>query len=66
MKTIVKKQVWKEILEVGEGLSKPGKPYIVTVELKGWLEGGEVFLETKTVDLVLGDTTLPGGLWRSI
>ena len=35
--TIIKKrQVVKEILEVGESLGKPGKPYVVTVSIEGF------------------------------
>jgi len=34
---IHKRQVVKEILEVGENLGKPGRPYIVTVQMKGYL-----------------------------
>ena len=31
-----KRQVVKEILEIGENLGKPGRPFIVTVELLGY------------------------------
>ena len=33
---IHKRQVVKEILEVGENLGKPGRPFIVTVTLQGY------------------------------
>lgn len=33
---IQKRQVVKEILEIGENLGKPGRPFIVTVTLKGY------------------------------
>ena len=37
--TVVKKgQVIKEILEVGDGLGKPGRPYIVTVTYVGYFK----------------------------
>lgn len=34
---IRKRQVIKEILEVGENLGKPGRPFIVTITLEGYL-----------------------------
>ena len=43
--TIIKKlQVTKEILETGDGLGKPGRPYIVNISYKGYFkEKDEVF-----------------------
>ena len=34
---IQKRQVIKEILEVGQNLGKPGRPFIVTITLEGYL-----------------------------
>ena len=38
---IQKRQVVKEILEVGQNLGKPGRPFIVTVELQGYFAKAE-------------------------
>jgi len=57
--------VWREILEVGEGLNKPGKPYIVDVDVKGYFETGAEF-EQWSASIELGDNTYPSGLWKSI
>lgn len=45
--TIIKKlQVTKEILETGEGLGKPGRPYIVLISFKGYFAEKEDVFET--------------------
>ena len=41
---IHKRQVVKEILEVGENLGKPGRPFVVTVALQGY------FAKTETTE----------------
>ena len=68
LKVIVKKTVYKEIVQVGDGLDKPGRPYIVEVKAKGWVSDNEqVFVEhEKPVFITLGDAWLPKGLWKSI
>lgn len=33
---IQKRQVVKEILEIGENLGKPGRPFIVTIQMQGY------------------------------
>ena len=44
---IHKRQVVKEILETGENLGKPGRPFIVTIELKGYFAKPETREELK-------------------
>jgi len=38
----------------------------VTVEIKGWVESGDVFEELHLTELTLGDELLVRGLWKSI
>lgn len=57
----------KEILKVGEGLQKPGKPYIVTCHAKGYTANGFEFLPIiYNTNLTLGDLRLPTGLWKAM
>lgn len=58
----------KEILETGEGLGKPGRPYIVKVIYKAYFSDKEVFDSSngEIVSLTLGDEKIPYGLWRGI
>lgn len=70
---VVKKQVTKEIMTVGEGMEKPGKPYIVRCLVKAYFEenksdGDEdtIYSNPDPIFLTLGDLRLPLGLWRSI
>ena len=44
---IHKRQVVKEILETGENLGKPGRPFIVTIQLKGYFAKPETRDERK-------------------
>lgn len=44
---IHKRQVVKSILEVGENLGKPGRPFIVTVQMKGYFAKPESREERK-------------------
>ena len=54
-------------MKVGEGLEKPGKPYIVTVHAYGYTSSNFVFLPLiKNITMTLGDLRLPTGLWKSI
>jgi len=61
------KIVRKEIMKMGYGLEKPGKPYIVTVHAMGYTKSGDLFLPlTQNVKITLGDLRLPTGLWKSV
>lgn len=54
-------------MKTGDGLSKPGKPYIVMVHAMGYTKDHFCFLPlTKNIKMTLGDQRLPGGLWKSI
>ena len=54
-------------MKVGEGLHKPGKPYIVMVHALGYTKSKFCFLPLKqNVKMTLGDARLPSGLWKSI
>ena len=66
--TVIKKgQVTKTILEVGEGLGKPGRPYEVTVSLKGYfVERDQTFIDVPEIRFTLGDERVPYGLWKGI
>ena len=61
------KIVRKEIMKVGDGLEKPGKPYIVTVHAMGYTKSEFLFLPMiQNISMTLGDLRLPTGLWKSI
>ena len=66
--TVIKKgQCIKEILEVGEGLGKPGRPYLVTVTYVGSFHDKEVFdRQEEPIQIAIGGTSIPYGLWKSI
>jgi len=64
---IKKGQVTKTILEVGQGIGKPGRPYEVTVSLKGFFaEKDQTFIDVAETKFTLGDESIPYGLWKSI
>ncbi|TNV85630.1 hypothetical protein FGO68_gene3643 [Halteria grandinella] len=67
MITVVKKgQVTKEILETGQGLGKPGRPYEVLIDYTAKFSDGQIFDEGTNVSLTLGDEAVPYGLWKAI
>ena len=47
MTIIQKRQVVKEILETGQNLGKPGRPFIVTVQVQGYFAKPETEEERK-------------------
>ena len=55
------------LLKVGEGLGKPGRPYIVTITYVGYFADKEEFeRHDEPIKIELGSEDVPYGLWRAI
>ena len=56
------------LVQVGAGLGKPGRPYVVSISLKGYFSDKTVFEDhgEERLKVVLGDPAVPYGLWKSI
>ena len=52
---------------MGQGIGKPGRPYEVTVSIKGFFaEKDDAFIDLEETKITLGDESVPYGLWKSI
>lgn len=49
-------------------MGKPGRPYVVVINLKGYFSDKQVFEDhgDEKIKMVLGDEAVPYGLWKSI